>query len=223
MRLPRPVLRDEFRARLRADLMNEAVALAEERRARPRSVASRLVSWWSVGRLRPVAVAAMAMVVLLAGTGVAAAGSLPGDAAYPLKRAVEEIEVSLATHPASKVEVLTKQAQRRLDDLSRAASRSDRAPTASSEYEAAVQRLAAAVGTLRAAEPSTRREAVEQVVEAAREKHVQVLEQLRERVPENAQRGIERALEEHAKLAPARDKEKDKGPRGSPSAQPTQR
>lgn len=226
--LPRPVLREEFRARLRADLMNEAAAVAEERRARRPSVASRVLSWWSVGRMRPVAVAAMAVVVLLAGTGAAAAGSVPGDAAYPLKRAVEEIEVSLAADPASKVEVLTRQAERRLDDLSKAASRTDKAPTASSEYEAAVQRLAAAVAALRTAEPGQKRDAVEQVVEAARDKHVQVLEQLRDRLPADAQKGIDRALEEHGRLSPrpGTDKEKDRGkdgPRGGgrPSALPT--
>jgi hypothetical protein len=215
VRLPRPLLRNEFRARLRADLMNEAVALAEERRARPRGVAARVLSWWSAGRLRPVAVAAIAVAVLLAGTGAAAAGSLPGDAAYPLKRAVEEVEAALATAPEAKVEVLARHAQRRLDDLSKAASRGDRAPTASSEYEAAVQRLSAAVAALRAAEPGARREAIEQVVEAARAKHVQVLEQLKERVSPEAQRGIERALEEHGRLAPARGKTSDRAPKPS--------
>jgi hypothetical protein len=197
--------------------MNEAVALAEERRVRPRGLAARVLSWSSIGRLRPIAVAAMAIAVLLAGTGAAAAGSLPGDAAYPLKRAVEEVEVALATGPEAKVEALTRQAQRRLDDLTKVASRGDKAPTASGEYEAAVQRLAAAVAALRTAEPGARREAVEQVVEAARAKHVQVLEQLKGRVPPEAQKGIERALEEHGKLAPARERDKgsDRAPKPS--------
>lgn len=201
VKLPRPAPREDFRKRLRADLMNEAVALAEERRSR-RSPGARLAGFWSAGR-RPVVVAAALLVLLLGGTGAAAAGSLPGDPAYGLKRAAEHIELALASTSEARVRVLAAQAQRRLDELARAAERSDKAPTASAEYEAAVERFREAVEALRAAEPQEKREAVEELVEAARDKHVPVLEQLKERVPEAAQRGIERALEEHRKLAPA--------------------
>ncbi|MBI2773131.1 MAG: hypothetical protein HYX56_01370 [Chloroflexi bacterium] len=207
-RLPRPVMRDSARARLRGALMSEAVRLAEERRARR---ASRF--GWIIG-LRPVALAAALALVLVAGAGAAAASSLPGDAAFGLKRAAEQVELTLARSDDAKVKVLADQAQRRLDELARSATRDDRSPTASVEYEKAVERFAQAVEAVRAAEPEDKRAAVETLVEAARDKHVKVLEQLKDRVPEEAQQGIERAIEDHGKLA-APGKGPSKTPRPS--------
>lgn len=215
VRLPRPTPREDFRKRLRSDLMNEAVALAEERRARRRSFAERLATFLAV-RMRPIAVAATIVAILLAGSGAAAAGSLPGDPAFGLKRAVEAIEVALAPSEEAKVRVLAVQTERRLEDLTKSASRPDKAPTASAEYEAAVQRLAAAVAALRTAAPDAKREAVEEVVEAARDKHVQVLETLRERLPEGAQEGLERATEQHDKIKERGPKDEDR-PGNAPS------
>lgn len=213
IRLPRPEPRAEFRKKLRAELMNEAVALAEERRLRRRSFADRL-RWWVAGpRLRATLVVASLIAMLLAGTGVAAAGSLPGDPAFGLKRAAEEVELAFARTADAKIDVLAAQSQRRLDDLTKAAAtRPDKAPTASAEYEAAVQRFASAVQALRAAPAGTKHKAVEQVVEAARDKHVPVLEELKQRLPDDAQQGIERAIEQHEKLAPH---EGDRSPKPS--------
>ena len=215
VRLPRPTVREEFRRRLRSDLMNEAAALAEERRGR-RSFAERFLTVMTV-RLRPIAVAAVVVAVLLAGTGVAAAGSLPGDPAFALKRAAEGVELAFALDDGTKVRVLAAQAERRLEELGRTASRPEKAPTASAEYEAAVRRLAVAVATLRTAEPGAKRDAVERVVEAARDKHVQVLEELKQRLPENAQEGVDRAIEQHEKI-----KQNERGPRSTdrPGAAP---
>jgi len=198
LRLPRPELRPEFRKRLRAQLMAEAVVLAEERRAHPWRV--RLASW-TVGALRPLLVTAVLAVMLLGGAGVAAAGALPGDLTYGLKQAAERVELALAFDEERKAEVLAAQAQRRLEELSRTASeRPDKAPTASESYTDAVERFREAVEAVRQAEPADKREAVEELVDAAKAKHVPVLETLRERVPEAAQQGIDRALEEHKKL-----------------------
>jgi uncharacterized protein DUF5667 len=214
MRLPRPQLRDDVRKRLRADLMNEAVALAEERRLRSRSFAQRL-RWWSAPRLRAVAVIATLVVMLVAGAGAAAAGSIPGDPAFGLKRAAEEVQLAFATTDDARVQLLAAQAQRRLDELTLTADRPDRSPTASAEYEAAVKRFAAAVEALRTAEPGTKHDAVEQVVEDAREKHIPVLEDLKQRLPEAAQDGIDRAIDEQEKLAPSGTQ------RPHPTARPT--
>jgi hypothetical protein len=224
LRVPRPSLRDDFRKRLRADLMNEAVALAEERRSRRAGIGARVAGWLGGPRVRAAIVVAAAFVFLLGGTGVAAAGSLPGDITFPLKRAAEQIELALAADDSAKVEVLARQAERRLEELGRSASRADRAPTASSEYEAAVQRLTAAVAALRAAEPSERREAAQQVAEAAREKHTIVLEELKDRLPADAKKGVERALEDHRKQQAPADRERrpadqQQGPARSPDPQ----
>lgn len=201
VKLPRPSARDEFRKRLRADLVNEAVRLAEQRRHR--TFGQRLVELWATGPLRAIAVAAVLFAMLVAGTGVAAAGSLPGDPTYGLKRAAERVELALALTAEAKLEVLAAQAQRRLDELAQVAGRSETAPTASDDYDAAVERFGAAVDALRSAEPEDKRELVDELVEAARAKHVPVLEELRDRVPVPAQQGIDRALEEHRRLSPA--------------------
>jgi hypothetical protein len=203
-RLPRPAIRDDFRKRLRADLMNEAVALAEERRLRRSSFWLRASSWWSESRLRPTVVAATLVAVLIAGAGTAAAGSIPGDPTFAIKQAAEQVELALAPNDDAKVQVLATQAQRRLDELSRTSERPDKSPTASTAYEAAVEKFAAAVEALRAATPGTKHQAVEAVVEAAHDKHIEVLEDLKDRLPAPAQEKVERAIQEHEKLSPGR-------------------
>jgi hypothetical protein len=203
-KLPRPMVRDDFRKRLRADLMNEAVALAEERRLRRATPWLRVATWWAESPLRPVVVAATLVVVLIAGAGTAAAGSISGDATFVLKQAAEQMELALAPNDEAKVQVLATQAQRRLDELARTSEHLEKAPTASVAYEAAVVRFAAAVEALRTADRGAKREAVEHVVDAAHDKHIEVLEVLRDRLPEPAQEKIERAIEEHEKLSPGK-------------------
>jgi hypothetical protein len=221
VRFPRPSVRDDFRKRLRAELMNEAVVLAEARRARRASFAGRFS--FLMLRLRPIAVAAGALAIVFAGAGVAAAGSLPGDPAFGLKRAAEEAQVALAPSDGAKAEVLGQIAERRLDELARIADRPDKAPTASAEYEAAVKRFASAVEALRAAPPGAKRDAVEKVVEAAREKHEAVLEELKDRLPDEAKRGLDRATEEHVKIAPPGRREGERSPKPSERARETER
>lgn len=211
VRFPRPAMRDDFRKRLRAELVNEAVALAEERRTRRVSLAGRLSL--VVLKLRPIAVAAAAVALLVTGTGVAAAASLPGDVTFGLKRAAEEVQVAFAANDDTRAALLGHIAERRLDELAKTADRPDKAPTASAEYEAAVRRFAAAVQALRAAPPGTKREVVEQVVEAAREKHEQVLQELKDRLPPSAKPGIERATEQHEKIAPPGKREGERSPK----------
>ena len=89
-RLPRPKLREEFRRELRARLMTEAVtALAP----RPRGTA------WTF--LRPALAVGIASLVLVGGAGVAAAGSLPGDLTFGLKRAVlDQVQQKLENEKA---------------------------------------------------------------------------------------------------------------------------
>ena len=202
-RLPRPAMRDDFRKRLRADLMNEAVALAEERRARDRSPILRALSWWS-SSMRPVVVAATLVLVLIAGAGTAAAGSVSGDPTFVLKQVAEQVELALATSDEAKVQVLAAQAQRRLDELARTSDRPEKAPTASTAYESAVERFVQAVEALRSAEPAVKHEAVDKVVDAATDKHIQVLEDIKDRLPAPAQEKIERAIQEHEKIAPGK-------------------
>lgn len=212
-RFPRPEPRSAFRAALRARLMSEAPAALAPRPA-----------WWSRPWLRPAFAFAAVLLVVAAGTGAAAAASLPGDPAFVLKRAAEEVRLAFAFDDAAKVEVLTAHAESRLAELSRAASRADRAPTASSEYAEAVARLAAAVERLRGAplppgdrpqDPSIeqgKREGALEVADAAREKHRAVLESLQPQLPEPAREAVERALQQGERIR-----------RGPPTGQPSPR
>jgi len=201
-RLPEPKLREDFRRELRARLMQEAVtALAP----RPRGTA------WTF--LRPAVGVGLAGILLVVGAGTAAAGSVPGDIAFPLKRAVEDIQVTLTFDDVSRVELLAQIADRRLEDLQKVVLSDDtaKAPTASEEFAAAVARFRAAVDAVQQAAPEDKSDLVQDLVDAAREKHDAVLDEVKDRIEDQkAQQAIERAKENEDK-----DTEKDKKDRGS--------
>jgi hypothetical protein len=209
-RLPEPRIRDEFRRELRARLMSEAnVILVPKRRGtawtawlRPRDTA------WTAW-LRPAFVAGLAALALTVGAGSAAAGSVPGDLSFGLKRAIEEVRVALTFDDVERVRVLSELADERLSELERVASRDDKAPTASEAYADAVTRFRAAVDALQnASSEEDRRELAQDVADAAREKHEMVLEYLRERLSEKAKDSVDRATEEERRDTPNTAKEK---------------
>lgn len=194
--LPRPEPREQFRRELRARLLAEVRVIGEARSRR----GTVWTGWLRPARLRPVLVA-LTLAAILAGTaGTAAAGSLPGEAAYGLKRAVEQLQVVLAADDEAKVSLLAEQADRRLAEFERAASEGEGSPTATDEYTAAVERLREAVERLVAADPDERGEAVIEVVEAARQKHLEVLESLKGRLSEEARRAVERAIDQAERI-----------------------
>jgi hypothetical protein len=198
-RLPEPRIRDEFRRELRARLMSEAnVILVPKRRD------TAWTAW-----MRPAFVAGLAALVLVVGAGSAAAGSVPGDLTFGLKRAMEEVRVALTFDDVERVRVLSEIADERLSELERVASRDDKAPTASEAYAEAVTRFRAAVDALQNASPEEdKRDLAQNVADAAREKHEMVLEYLRERLSEKAKDSVDRASEEERKDTPNITKEK---------------
>ena len=218
-RLPEPRLCDEFRRELRARLMREAaVTLVPKRRD------TAWTAW-----LRPALAGGLVALVLIAGAGTAAANSLPGDATFGLKRAIEEVRVALIFDDVERVRVLAELADQRLSELERVASRDDKSPTASDEYAQAVARFRAAVDALQQAAPEDRSEAAQDVADAAREKHEFILEQLKDRLSEKAKDSVDRATQEERKDTPqnVKDKDKDKkdngqeqGTPGNPNASP---
>lgn len=199
-RLPEPRLRDEFRRELRARLMREAaVTLVPKRRD------TAWTAW-----LRPALAAGLAALVIIVGAGTAAANSLPGDATFGLKRAMEEVRVALIFDDVERVRVLADLADQRLSELEQVASRDDKAPTASDEYAQAVARFRAAVDALQQAAPEDKSELAQDVADAARDKHEFILEQLRERLSEKAKDAVDRATEEEQRDTPQNVKDKDK-------------
>jgi len=206
-RLPEPHLRDEFRRELRARLMREAaVTLTPKRRD------TAWTAW-----LRPAVAVGLAAGVLFAGAASAAAASVPGDPAFGLKRAIEEVRVALTFDDVQRVRVLADIADQRLSELEKVATRDDKAPTASEEYALAVTRFRAAVDALQQAAPEDKSALAQDVADAAREKHEIVLEQLKDRLPEKAKDAVDRALEEERKDTTQNTKDKqEKDNNGSP-------
>jgi hypothetical protein len=199
-RLPEPHLREEFRRELRARLMREAaVTLTGKRRD----------TAWSAW-LRPALAAGLAALVLIFGAGSAAAGSVPGDITFGLKRAIEEVRVALTFDEVERVRVLAEITDQRLSELERVAARDDRAPTASEEYALAVTRFRAAVDALQEAAPEDRSALAQDVADAAREKHEIVLEHLKARLSEKAKDSVDRATAQERKDTTQNTKEKDK-------------
>lgn len=199
-RLPEPQIRDEFRRELRARLMREAaVTLAPKRRE------TAWAAW-----LRPALAVGLVALVLIAGAGSAAANSVPGDAAFGLKRAIEEVRVALAFDDVERVRVLADLADQRLSELEQVASRDDKAPTASEEYARAVTRFREAVNALQQAAPQDKSERAQDVADAAREKHEIVLEQLKDRLSDKAKGSVDRATEEERKDTSQNTRDRDK-------------
>lgn len=197
-RFPEPKLREEFRRELRARLMAEAQTVLVPRR--------RETAWTF---LRPALSIGLAAVVLMAGAGTAAAGSVPGDPAFVLKRAAEELQVTLTFDDVRRVELLAAITDRRLAELQKVAEHQEKAPTASEEYAAAVAKFRAAVDALQQAAPQEKKDKAQGVADAAREKHEAIVEELRERVPEKAKEALDRARDEEDRDTPERAKEKD--------------
>ncbi len=201
-RLPDPRIRDEFRRELRARLMREAAVILVPKR--------RDTAW--TAWLRPAFVAGLAALVLVIGAGSAAAGSVPGDVTFGLKRAIEEVRVALTFDDIERVQVLAEIVDQRLAELQQVADRSDKAPTASEEYARAVSRFREAVNTLQQAAPDDKSDRAQDVADAAREKHEIVLEELKDRLSENAKPSVERAIEEERRDT-KNDKDRKRGER----------
>ena len=198
----------EFRSRLRASLIAAPVVLESPRRS-PFA--------WRLG-LRPIVASVLVLALLaMAGGGVAAASSLPGDPAFSLKRAAEDVEVALAPDDISRLDTLVTQSGRRLVDLETlVARRSDAVAVATDEYLAAASRVDTVLTRVAALPPSPARDAALARAEAASADHLARLQALATRLPDAAQHGIQRAIEVqqavHGKSADA------PGRRGSPIA-----
>lgn len=182
---PRP----EFRAELRSSLLAAPVALGSPRRAP--------LGWLRALTLRPALAAILVLVLLAAaGGGAAAASSLPGDPAFALKRAVEDVQVTLASDDITRLNTVVTQSDRRLVDLETlVARRSSAVGAGADEYAAAVARVDEAVSRVAALPASSQRDAALARASAASADHLARLQALAARLPGEAQRGIQQAIE----------------------------
>lgn len=221
--LPEPRMREEFRRELRARLLTEA-----------RTVLARRDNAWTFGRLfRPALALAVVALLIAGGAGTAAASSVAGDPAFALKQVAEDLQVSLTFDDVTKVQLLAQIADHRLTELEQVADDARRAPAASQAYADAVERFRAAVNALQQASPADKGDKAQDVADTAREKHLPILDRLQDRVPDDAKRALERAVEEQEQDTseeandptrtprPARTREPEGTPR--PTAKPSDR
>ncbi|HYV22741.1 MAG TPA: DUF5667 domain-containing protein [Candidatus Bathyarchaeia archaeon] len=184
--LERPVMREQFRKELRGRLMSEAAVVLAPR-----------PSWFSFPAiLRPAFAAAAILVLVLAGATSAAASSLPGDALYVVKRTSEDVQVALTFDDVTRMQLLARLADRRLEELAEIATqRPSSAPTATQEYADAVERFANALDDLRNADNEDRRNAAQALAEAARDKHKAVLDAVKDQLPEVDQSDVQKVID----------------------------
>src|SRR6187200_2485029 len=115
--IEQPVLRPDFAAELRERLMDEAPEALAEGSVVPRKDAT-VVSFPSSPRRRKATAVAAAAIVLGSTAGVAAASqsALPGETLYPVKRGIENIELTVARSDHGKGSEYLDQASTRLDE-----------------------------------------------------------------------------------------------------------
>lgn len=126
--LPAATPRPEFSAELRSRLMTAAAA---ELGAAGPEIADRLTvnRLAGTGRRRErriaVGIAALAVVGATAGTALASQGTLPGDALYPVKRAMENIQAGFSVGDQAKADNLLADANARLAEVSQLSQRDE--------------------------------------------------------------------------------------------------
>ncbi|MGH2377079.1 MAG: DUF5667 domain-containing protein [Candidatus Limnocylindria bacterium] len=192
----RPGFRDDLRSRILA----QVGPVARTRRVAP---------WWNL-RVPRAALAAVAVAAMLvSGSGLAAAGSLPGEPLFAVKRAAEEVVLAFAFDDATRVERLADQASARLAELERATGARAKA-AAALESGRSVERLSQAATDLdaRDGDAGAIARAAQTLQQAA-----DVLRAVESTLPAEAQEGIRRAIEAAGGA--------ERGPRNDPSASPT--
>lgn len=164
--------------------------------AAPVSPRRRTSMWSRLGALRPALALVVVIALLAAAGGSAAASSLPGDPAFAIKRAVEDVQVAVTPDDAARLDTLETQSDRRLADLETAtATRATAVAAATQEYVAAIARLDATLSSVLAAPATPARDAAIARATAASTTHIAMLETLAARLPAAAQPGIQRAIE----------------------------
>lgn len=155
--------------------------------------AERLVRRKPALRFAP-AVLVITLLVLLFGTGgvmVASAAALPGDALYGVKRAGEDLRLALSFSPARDVDLLLDFAALRMEEVQALvdAGRYEELPAALDGLDEAVAKVGEEAEHL--GDAPLELQALDSQIEA----QIQALEQVRDRVPLEAQSAIENALE----------------------------
>ncbi|HVL88892.1 MAG TPA: DUF5667 domain-containing protein [Actinomycetota bacterium] len=139
------------------------------------------------GRRRGAVAVLAAAMLLTFGSGsalAAAAGTKPGDALYGVKRASERIALAMRLSPESKAALHLQLAERRIDEIDALAAEGQDVTDLAADFAA----------SLEAAGEGASSEALGRILERTRA-HIAHLNEILNQVPEQAQQGLERAID----------------------------
>ena len=187
-RFDRPRAPLALRAQLRASLLAAPVAVVSPRRAP--------LTLFTPPSLRLALAAVLILAVVAMAGGSAAAASLPGDPAFALTRAGDEVQAFVAFDDATRLTTRVAQSDRRLADLETAlAHRPSALAPATAEYIASTERVSAELAIVLAQPRTAARDAAIARAAGASADHIAALQALAARLPADAQFGIQRAIE----------------------------
>jgi hypothetical protein len=141
---PAPAFRDALRTRLMAEaatLAPHVAASAPAAPATPSVPAPRSVPKLLQHPAMQVATGGLAAAIAVTGVGVGASRSLPGDALYGLKRAVEGLQVGASGGAVGEAGALVEHARTRLDEVRALVARGDLTGAALARVESALRAL----------------------------------------------------------------------------------
>jgi hypothetical protein len=172
--------------------LRTAQRLPQRSAPRPAPLRSGRLGW-----ARSLAVISGLLIAALAGSGVGLAyasdASIPGDALYPIKLGVESARRSMTRTPADEARLLSSLAERRLAETGSAVEqqRWEAASTALLAYQALVVDLLALAESPQIAEDLETIDAIHIGIDH----HLELLEQLKAVLPEQASGAVEQAIE----------------------------
>jgi len=187
---PRP----EFKAQARYQI--ESLLHAKGQKAGPRRLP--LVSWvprWAV------VVAAVFLVILLAGSGTVAASSssLPGDTLYPVKTATERVWLSLTFSDTARARLQAKFADRRVAEMARMAERgyTEGMEELAARFDAHLKKVEELAARIRQADPEdeTKIAALREILYRNMARDEAVLQAAQERALLRGRPAVERAIQ----------------------------
>jgi Domain of unknown function (DUF5667) len=205
---PRPTFARNARLQLENQLMTSGTAVTVKQLNRhTRQGHNLLQRRFSMSMLQLILATVLALTATTAGAAYAANASNPGDFLHGLDLAMENAQLNLAPDVWSKVQLRLEFASERLAEAQATFSANDPADglEAMNEYGAEISAIAQTIGSADGAD----QEALALLVETAQGVHKDVLTNLLDKVPEQAQQSIQNAIEaSHASenipgLAPA--------------------
>jgi hypothetical protein len=176
-----------------ARLVGERRLRAQIRSQSPKAAPIRQKRLRLAFRLASVAVA-VALLASVRGVANAAEASLPGDGLYPVKQAIEQVQLGLSQSAEAEAELLVRLSEERLREAEQlaASGRTEDLPVALQGYGRAVGRL------MELADRAPEQDSGEalQTLAGGLRRQAEVLSRIRDRAPEAAQPGLQQAVQQ---------------------------